>query len=224
MERIKRPRKPRPEELDVVTVSGSDVRKLFDACQTWHDLVCLSTLAYVGPRKKAASNLRRRDVNLDARTVKFREKGNKLIVKPDPDEYVEILAAATKAGAIGASPDDYVIPMLREQRREGDRDDRIVWRTVKRLGARAGVRVHVHALRAAFAVRFLESHPGEIEALQRLMGHSTITTTQVYLRRLDRERAMERVRDLSWGVRFGASEEEARTGFEPVYEALQASA
>ena len=54
--------------------------------------------------------------------------------------------------------------MPRGQRREGDRDDRIIWRTVKNLGARAGVEVHPHALRPAFALRFLESHPGEVEA------------------------------------------------------------
>lgn len=56
------------------------------------------------------------------------------------------------------------------------------------------------------------------------MGHARIETTQIYLRRLNRERAMERVRDLSWGVPFEALAGEARTGFEPVYEALQASA
>ena len=56
------------------------------------------------------------------------------------------------------------------------------------------------------------------------MGRSKMETTQIYLRRLDRERAMERVRDLSWGAPFGAISAKARTGFEPVYEALQASA
>jgi hypothetical protein len=30
------------------------------------------------------------------------------------------------------------------------------------------------------AVNFLESHPGELEALQALMGHSKIETTQVF--------------------------------------------
>ena len=50
-----------------------------------------------------------------------------------------------------------------------------------------------HSLRAAFAVRFRETHPGELEALQRLMGHSKIETTQIYLRRYNDERAMERV-------------------------------
>ena len=147
-----------------------------------------------------------------------------MIVKPIPTEFAELLRAAVGAGAIGASADSYVIPMARGQRRDGERDDRVVWRTIKRLGERAGVEVHPHSLRAAFAVRFLETHPGEIEALQRLMGHARMETTQIYLRRLDRERAMERVRDLSWGAPFGSLAEEARTGFEPVYEALQASA
>ena len=41
-------------------------------------------------------------------------------------------------------------------------------------------------------------HPGDVEALKELMGHRSIATTQVYLRKLDRQRAMERVRDLSW--------------------------
>ena len=71
---------------------------------------------------------------------------------------------------------------------------------------------------------FLEISPGKVEALQRLTGHSKMETTQIYLRRLDRERAMERVRDLSWGSPFASIAGEARTGFEPVYEALQASA
>jgi hypothetical protein len=56
------------------------------------------------------------------------------------------------------------------------------------------------------------------------MGHSKIETTQIYLRRLDDQRAMERVKDLSWGLRFGARAEEAPSGFEPLYGALQAPA
>jgi hypothetical protein len=55
-----------------------------------------------------------------------------------------------------------------------------------------------------------------IEALQALMNHSRIDTTQVYLRALNRSQAMEKVRDLSWGLGFQAEGEEAHTGFEPV--------
>jgi len=223
-ERIKPPRRPHPDDLDVTTVSGADVRRLFDACETWTEFLCLSTLAYLGPRRRAASNVRRRDVDIERGTIRFREKGGKVITKPIPEEFAGLLREAIRLGVIGASPDSYVIPMARGQRREGERDDRLIWRTIKRLGKRAGVEVHPHSLRAAFAVKFLETHPGEVEALQRLMGHSKIETTQIYLRRLDRERAMERVRDLSWGAPFAAIAGEARSGFEPLYGALQAPA
>jgi site-specific recombinase XerC len=35
-----------------------------------------------------------------------------------------------------------------------------------------------------------------VEALKELMGHTRLDTTQVYLRKLNKSRAMERVRDL----------------------------
>jgi site-specific recombinase XerD len=101
---------------------------------------------------------------------------------------------------------------------------RIIWRIIRRLGERAGVEVFPHALRHAFSVRFLEQHPGEIEALQRLLGHSKLETTQRYLRAMEQGRLMERVRDLSWDVPFEASADKAPSGLEPLYEALQASA
>ena len=56
------------------------------------------------------------------------------------------------------------------------------------------------------------------------MGHRNLANTQIYLRRLDRQRSMETVRPLSWGARFSAIAEKATSGFEPLYEALQASA
>jgi integrase/recombinase XerD len=225
MARIEPPQRQRAEDLDVVTLSGADVRRMFDACETWHELLCLSTLAYLGPRRTAASNLRRRDVDLERGLIRFREKGGRLISKPIPDEFAGLLRAAMEAGAIGAGPDSYIVPMIRKQRRAGNRDSRILLYTVKRLATRAGIEAaHVHAVRAAFAVEFLETHPGEREALQRILGHTKADTTEIYLRRLNKERAMETVRDLSWGSPFGAFVEEAPSGFEPLYEALQASA
>ena len=77
-----------------------------------------------------------------------------------------------------------------------------------------GVRVTVHALRRAFAVSFLTSHPGALESLQALMSHSRIDTTEVYLRALNRDLAMEAFRDLSWNRTSGfqSDREKAHTG------------
>ena len=89
---------------------------------------------------------------------------------------------AIDSGTLGPGVDPYVIPMARKQTRRGERDDRVIWRTVKRVGERVGIDFYPHSVRAAFAVNFLEAHPGELEALQALMGHSKIETTQTYLR------------------------------------------
>ena len=62
----------------------------------------------------------------------------------------------------------------------------------------AGVTTHDHALRAAFAVRFLELKRNDVLTLKESMGHARIETTLVYLRRLNRRQAMETVRDLTY--------------------------
>src|SRR5690242_2910934 len=86
-----------------------------------------------------------------------------------------------------------------------ERDDRFIWWTVKTIADKAGVKCHTHALRAAFAVYYLETHQRDTLALQSLLGHRSGNTTQIYLRKLDRQAEMERVRDLSWGVPVGES-------------------
>ncbi|HEV8460500.1 MAG TPA: site-specific integrase, partial [Gaiellaceae bacterium] len=216
MGRIEPPKRVAPEDLDVITLSGADVRRMFDACATWGELLCLSTLAYLGPRRGAVSQLRWRDVDLQRGVIKFREKGGKPIRKPIPSEFLALLKAAKLSGEIEAEASDYVVPMQRKQKHGHDRDDRVISRYVKALGERAGVEATPHSLRAAFAVQFLETHPGELDALQRLLGHRKPETTQIYLRRLDKEKQMERVRDLSWGSRFGAIAVKAPSGVEPL--------
>ena len=56
--------------------------------------------------------------------------------------------------------------------------DRIMWRLVKGVAVKAGVTTHVHALRAAFAVQYLESNLGDTDALRELMGHARGETTR----------------------------------------------
>ena len=81
--------------------------------------------------------------------------------------------------------------------RRAERSDKVIWETVRKVAARAGVKATTHALRRAYAVAFPESHPGVLESLRALMNHSRIDTTQVYLRALNRSQAMEPVRDLT---------------------------
>ena len=244
MARIKRPRLRRPEELDVVTISSSEVGELFRAAREWDEILCIALLCYLGPRRTAAANARRRDVDLerDPPTIRFKEKGGKVITKPLPHELVGIIRAADEAGVWGRAacfaPDAYLIPNRRAPRGR-TRSPKVIYAIVKRLGDRAGVDVHPHALRAAFAVNYLDRFDGDTYGLQKLMGHRRPETTQVYLRRHDDFKAMEKVRDLSWGGHgargepattdscrdetpasvFPSSRGMPPTGFEPVFEA-----
>jgi site-specific recombinase XerD len=230
MTRIMRPKlRPAEDNDDVITVSSADVDRLFAAVAGWDELLALSVLTYLGPRRHAAAVLRLSDYDRDERTLLFHEKGGKNIRKPCPDRLAEVIEAAIAAGVYEEAPGDYLIPSKAEQRRKGDRDDRIILRLVQQVAARAGVTTHAHALRAAFAVRFMEAKPGELLALKKLMGHRRIETTLVYLRRLRRRQAMETVRDLVWGdnaglpqnpgIQFEANRGTEKEGFEPSFNA-----
>jgi len=217
MIRIKRPRRLRPEDIEVVTVSRAEVEKMLAATEGWQEFLCLSVLAYTGVRRDSACRLRWRDVDLVEGLIGFREKGNKHAVKPMPWELLAILRAAVESDQVACGPNDYVIPNRRTATvRRTERSDKVIWETVVKVAERVGVKATTHALRRAFAVAFLERHPGALESLRILMNHSRVDTTQVYLRALDRSHLMEDVRDLSWGPGFQSNREKAHTGFEPV--------
>lgn len=199
LDHVARPRRISSEDLDVTTVSTADVPRLLASCRTDAERLALAILSYLGPRRNAVARLRLRDYDQVGGQIMFREKGSKAIRKPVPRELAVVIDAAIARGIYG-SPDDYLVPPEGplSSYRKGDRDDRVIWRIVKKVAARAGVEAHVHALRAAFATFYLEQNPSDIVGLQELLGHRSIETTKVYLRKLDKQRSMEPVRGLSW--------------------------
>lgn len=220
-ERIKRPKiQPSHENDNVITISTEDVRiLLLKAAESgrWTDRIAVPLAVYTGARRHALATIRRRDYDPFSGTLRFLEKGGKVIEKPVAGKLAAILDTAIFAG-VYESDDDYLVPSEAEQRRDGERDDRIIWKSVKRVAAEAGVTSHVHALRAAFACYYLETKgDDQLFSLKDLMGHQRVETTMIYLRRLDRKRSMETVRDLDWDLpeTFEALPGTEKEGFEP---------
>jgi integrase/recombinase XerD len=226
MRRIKRAKRPHPGDVAVTIVTADEVEKVFRACGSWQEFLCVSVLAYTGVRRRAASRLRWRDVNLVAGTFRVTEKGGKVRDLPMADELRAILREAVESSAIACAPDDYVIPNRRSASvRRAERSDKLVYESLMAVAERAGVKATPHAFRRAFAVEFLSTHPGAIESLQALLLHSRVDTTEVYLRGLKWEKRAEAVRDLSWSTSLGFAHQagepaqmqgKAHTGFEPV--------
>lgn len=208
MDEITRTRRVPAEDIEVVSVSTIEVPRLLDVARPGSERNAVAIASYLGPRRHAIAVLRARDYDQETRTMRFREKGSKTIEKPVPDELGLILDASIARGEIQAAPTDYLVPPEGYlQRTKGDRDDRVIWRIIKRVADRAGVDAHVHALRAAFAVFYLERNPDDLLGLKELLGHRSLNTTLLYLRRMNKQAAMQRVRSLSWaGAGAGNSE------------------
>lgn len=199
MEFISAPVRQRPEDLDVVTINPLDVPTLLREARAGAERNCMFILACLGPRRHAAALLTIDDYR-DGR-LRFREKGNKVIWKPVPEELRNVLEASLANREISAEQ-PYLIPpegpLSRKVDGKAERDDRIVWRIVKRVAGRCGIEAHTHALRRAFACYYLLENPGDSRGLQKLMGHKNPATTEVYVKSLDDALAMEPVRALSW--------------------------
>jgi integrase len=110
LDRVARPRRVHPDEMPLRATPAPHVRLLFDACQTWQELLCLATLSHVGSRRGTVSKVRWRDVDLDQGLVTLLEKGGKTMTKPMPATYRAMLRAAAGAGGLDSAAGAYVIP------------------------------------------------------------------------------------------------------------------
>jgi site-specific recombinase XerD len=74
--------------------------------------------------------------------------------------------------------------------------DQAVWRMVRRICKRAGVReLSPHQLRHGFANRFLRESGRDVAALKPLMGHSRIDTTEGYTDEIELEALAKALND-----------------------------
>jgi integrase/recombinase XerC len=105
-------------------------------------------------------------------------KGAKTRVVPVGSAALAAVAAWLPVRARMAPPAERALFVSRRGRRMGPRE---VQRRMKRWAAAAGlaVDVHPHMLRHSFASHVLQSS-GDLRAVQEMLGHASISSTQVY--------------------------------------------
>ena len=117
---------------------------------------------------------------VDERTGEARVtgKGSKTRIVPVGAPALAALAAWMPARSTLAAPGEPALFVGRSGRRVSVRD---VQRRIKRHAAAAGipVDVHPHMLRHSFASHVLQSS-GDLRAVQEMLGHASIASTQVY--------------------------------------------
>ncbi|QDA31769.1 recombinase XerC [Thermococcus indicus] len=174
-EKLKPPKVPRslPKAL-----TRDEVKRLLSVIPPTkkRDRLIVLLLYGAGLRVSELCNLKRRDVDLERSIIVVRGgKGAKDRVIPIP----EFLAREIRA-YLETRSDDSEYLLVEERRREKDKlSTKTVWYLLKRYGVRAGVEVTPHRLRHSFATHMLENGV-DIRAIQELLGHSNLSTTQIY--------------------------------------------
>lgn len=151
---------------------------------TLRDRAILETLFSTGLRISELTNLNREDISLDRKEFSVRGKGGKDRVAFLSDKACEKIGDYTKKRADNAKPLFIHYSGVKE-----DLDDgaymrltaRSIQRSVSRYAKLVGItkKVTPHILRHSFATDLL-INGADIRSVQAMLGHSSITTTQIY--------------------------------------------
>jgi integrase/recombinase XerD len=182
-----------PDTLDAQQVAelldatgGADVTGL-------RDRALLELLYAAGLRVSEALALDRNDLSLSGGFVRVIGKGDKERLVPVGDVALTAVdaylserdrlaqtQAEAEPGSHAQGADAGQEPLFRSSR--GRRLDRMAaWRVMRTAASRAGLagRVTPHTLRHSFATHLLEGG-ADLRVVQELLGHASITTTQLY--------------------------------------------
>lgn len=181
----------RCEQKIISTLSPEQVRRIIHRKPIGRNETRVHTMAVTaldtGLRLQELLNLTRQDVDLDNLILRVKGKGNKHRLVPVSIELRKLLyrhlSKHEHARLFATMKGTGVTP------RNADRDFKVMCRKL----TITGVRCSFHTLRHSFAVNYLRAG-GNLYYLQRILGHSSITTTERYLRSLGIE-DLQRVHD-----------------------------
>jgi len=167
------------------TLTEADVENLLAAPAVedtlgLRDKAMLETLYASGLRVSELVALKLSQVSHDTGVVRVVGKGAKERLVPLGEEALawigRYLATARRELLAGKSSDDLFVTA-----RGAAMTRQMFWQLLRRYAARAGLRVSIspHTLRHAFATHLL-NHGADLRVVQLLLGHSDISTTQIY--------------------------------------------
>lgn len=152
-----------------------------DTVEGVRDRALLEVLYGTGARISEAVGLDVDDVDLEAGSVLLRGKGNKQRIVP----LGSYAAEAVDAYRIRARPELAVkgrgTPTLFLNSLGRPLSRQTAWAILQAAAARAGVTAHVspHTMRHSYATHLLQGG-ADVRVVQELLGHASVTTTQIY--------------------------------------------
>jgi integrase/recombinase XerD len=172
--------RPLPKSL-----SEEDVERLLAAPECdkplgLRDRAMLEVLYATGIRVSELVGMEMQQVDLNQGLAKVVGKGNKERLVPLGEEaltWLERYLVDARKQLLGEHQTDFLFVTSRG----GSMTRQAFWHNLKKYVAAAGIQVSVspHTLRHAFATHLL-NHGADLRAVQMLLGHSDLSTTQIY--------------------------------------------
>ena len=172
--------RPLPKAL-----SEADVERLLQApdltqALELRDRTMLELLYACGLRVTELTSLQLVQLSMNQGVVRVFGKGSKERLVPVGEEalrWLQRFMAGPRAELLKGLPSDVVFP----SRRGTQMTRQTFWYRIKIYAQRAGIRKHLspHTLRHAFATHLL-NHGADLRVVQMLLGHSDLSTTQIY--------------------------------------------
>ena len=187
------------ETVRLLEAAGGDDPGTPDAPNAVHalrDRALLELLYAAGLRISEAIGLDREDLSVDGAFVRVIGKGDKERLVPVGDVALDWLGRWISGPRAALITRHHVVPIRGGPLFLGDRGGRLArqqaWAAVKRAAVGAGLtdRVSPHTLRHSFATHLLEGG-ADLRIVQELLGHASISTTQLYTHLTG-----ERIRDI----------------------------
>jgi integrase/recombinase XerD len=169
---IKRPKK---EKTLPVVLSKSEIKQLLNSSSNRKSTLIISLIYAAGLRVSELVNLKVSDLN-------FEEKiGNILMGKGRKDRVFNIPSFLEEDLQNEVEKQNKPEQKYLFSGPNGRLSSRNIQKIVKKAAQRAGIKkeVHTHTLRHSFATHLLENGV-DIRKIQELLGHSSISTTEIY--------------------------------------------
>ncbi|MDH3992369.1 MAG: tyrosine recombinase XerC [Gammaproteobacteria bacterium] len=186
---IRAPRAPRklPHSLDVDRIQHLLDGKPNDWL-TQRDLAIMELMYSSGLRLAELVNMDLQQLDLRQGEARVLGKGRKTRIVPIGQKARDVLQAWLTTRAIHCAEGESAVFINRSGTRLSPRS---VQQRMRRWAQQQGLdsRLHPHALRHSFATHVLESS-GDLRAVQELLGHANLSTTQIYTH-LDFQRLAE---------------------------------
>ncbi len=156
-------------------LNAEELERLRDACKGYREKALVEFLVSTGCRLSEVAGLKFADLNFADRSVIVHGKGDKdrVVYFSDKASFLIREYQKTRKGGEGL----FVSSKTPYQPLK----PRGIQRLLQSISERAGItdRVHPHLLRHTFATRAINSGM-EVSALQKLLGHEDLATTQIY--------------------------------------------